>query len=95
VTCRSGRRNTIQIPGDRSLIRVGALIVAVALGAMPASHLHAQATPASAPADPPSKKVCVNAEVNGEVALSYDCLSRQLAPTPPAAADGSVGNVAE
>ncbi len=69
--------------------------MAVALGAMPASHLHAQATPASAPADPPSKKVCVNAEVNGEVALSYDCLSRQLAPTPPAAADGSAGNVAE
>jgi guanyl-specific ribonuclease Sa len=32
------------------------------------------------------KRVCVNAEMNGVQALSYDCLSQQLAPTPSAAA---------
>jgi guanyl-specific ribonuclease Sa len=34
------------------------------------------------------KRVCVNAEVNGVQALSYDCLSQQLAPTPAAASSG-------
>lgn len=34
------------------------------------------------------KRVCVNAEVNGVQALSYDCLSQQLAPTPGTAASG-------
>jgi hypothetical protein len=29
----------------------------------------------------PSKRVCVDAEVDGVRALSYDCLSQQLAPT--------------
>jgi hypothetical protein len=32
----------------------------------------------------PSKRVCVDAEVDGVRALSYDCLSQQLAPTPVA-----------
>jgi hypothetical protein len=34
------------------------------------------------------KRVCVNAEVNGVQALSYECLSQQLAPTPGTAASG-------
>lgn len=37
-----------------------------------------------------SKAVCVNAEVDGVRALSYECLSRQLAPTCcPASATAS------
>ncbi len=40
------------------------------------------------------KPVCVNAEINGVQALSYDCLSQQLAPTPTAA-HGSAQNAAE
>ena len=34
------------------------------------------------------KRLCVNAEMNGGPALSYDCLSQQLAPRPSAAASG-------
>jgi hypothetical protein len=47
-----------------------------------------------APAATPAKRVCVDAEVNGEVALSYDCLSQQLTPTPAAASSGA-SNAAE
>ncbi|WP_260858419.1 hypothetical protein [Paraburkholderia sp. BCC1885] len=36
----------------------------------------------------PSKQVCVDAEVDGERALSYDCLNQQLAPA--AVAGGAV-----
>src|SRR4051812_18936122 len=49
---------------------------------------------ARAAAPKSGKRVCVNAELNGAQALSYDCLSQQLAPTPTATA-GSVGNPAE
>jgi hypothetical protein len=47
---------------------------------------NASATHAAAPNN--GKRVCVNAEVNGVQALSYDCLSQQLAPAPSAAASG-------
>lgn len=46
----------------------------------------ASATQAAAPNN--GKRVCVNAEVNGVQALSYDCLSQQLAPAPSVAASG-------
>jgi guanyl-specific ribonuclease Sa len=49
---------------------------------------------ARAAAPKSGKRVCVNAELNGAQALSYDCLSQQLAPTPTETA-GSVGNPAE
>ncbi|MBJ9965294.1 hypothetical protein LGM43_05715 [Burkholderia seminalis] len=47
-----------------------------------AAGAHAQAGHAPAPASPGSsaKPVCVDAEVDGRRALSYDCLSRQLTP---------------
>lgn len=41
-----------------------------------------------------SKRVCVNAEVDGQRALSYDCLSQQLAPTMPVGGN-SATNAAE
>ncbi|VBB14347.1 hypothetical protein BSTAB16_4536 [Burkholderia stabilis] len=52
-----------------------------------AAGAHAQgsraAASAAAPARPGSaaKPVCVDAEVDGKRALSYDCLSQQLKPT--------------
>lgn len=47
------------------------------------SHAPPQASPGSA-----AKPVCVDAEVDGKRALSYDCLSQQLKPKaePPAGA---------
>ncbi|WP_230947923.1 hypothetical protein [Burkholderia territorii] len=36
-----------------------------------------------------TKPVCVDAEVDGKRALSYDCLSRQLKPTPDAQPGGA------
>jgi hypothetical protein len=54
---------------------------------VPADAAHgASSTQSAAPDD--GKRVCVNAEMNGVQALSYDCLSQQLAPTPSAAASG-------
>jgi hypothetical protein len=43
----------------------------------------------------PGKRVCVNAEIDGVRALSYDCLSQQLAPSPTIAEPGSPANPAE
>jgi hypothetical protein len=42
-----------------------------------------------------NKRVCVNAEIDGVRALSYDCLSQQLAPTPTIGETGSPANPAE
>jgi hypothetical protein len=42
-----------------------------------------------------NKRVCVNAEIDGVRALSYDCLSQQLAPAPTIAEPGSPANPAE
>src|ERR1700754_4945014 len=50
------------------------------------ANLGASGAQAAAPNN--GKRVCVNAEVNGVQALSYDCLSQQLAPPPSAAASG-------
>ncbi len=77
------------------MMRMGMLIAAALLAFLPAGHAWAQSAPAATSAGAPSKRVCVNAEVNGQVALSYDCLSQQLAPTPTASGQGSAGNVAE
>jgi hypothetical protein len=41
-----------------------------------------------------NKRVCVNAEIDGVRALSYDCLSQQLAPTPAVAEPGNPANPA-
>jgi hypothetical protein len=49
-------------------------------------NIGASSTQAAAPNN--GKRVCVNAEVNGVQALSYDCLSQQLAPAPSAPASG-------
>ena len=81
------------IDASRRLMRTRIVVAAVILVAG-SGGVRAQAAPASTP----PKKVCVNAEVNGQVALSYDCLSQQLAPTAPASAGvnvGNAGNVAE
>ncbi|MDN7590347.1 hypothetical protein [Burkholderia seminalis] len=56
-----------------------------------AAGAHAQAGHAPAPASPGSsaKPVCVDAEVDGRRALSYDCLSRQLTPRAESQAGAS------
>ncbi|HEY1611571.1 MAG TPA: hypothetical protein VGG24_20085 [Paraburkholderia sp.] len=71
-----------------------ALIVAAVL-AFTAGHAWAQADSSPASAAAPKKRVCVDVEVNGATALSYDCLSQQLAPTPsPADAASGASNAA-
>ncbi|AXF23124.1 hypothetical protein CUJ89_21945 [Burkholderia pyrrocinia] len=54
----------------------------LAAGAHAQGSRAAASAPAPAPASPGSaaKPVCVDAEVDGKRALSYDCLSRQLKP---------------
>jgi hypothetical protein len=47
-------------------------------------HADATGQPASA-----GKSVCVDAEVNGQRALSYDCLSTQLQPKPATSSGAS------
>jgi hypothetical protein len=76
----------------RAVVRLAVMLsipmsaAAWAQGAPADADHGASATQAAAPNN--GKHVCVNAEVNGERALSYDCLSQQLAPTPGAAASG-------
>ena|ERR1700754_1685700 len=80
-------------------LRWWATALAVAGLAMVVSEAWAQSAPsgaasgAQAAAPGNGKRVCVNAEMNGVQALSYDCLSQQLAPTPSAA--GNALNPAE
>ncbi|WP_233839107.1 hypothetical protein [Paraburkholderia sp. ZP32-5] len=63
---------------------------------IPASTSAAASAPEAASTGAPSKRVCVNVEVNGQTALSYDCLSQQLAPTTiPASGDADAGNIAK
>ena len=52
---------------------------------------HAQDRPPAAgnPAAAPTRPVCVDAEVDGRRALSYDCLSAQLKPSPTPEAGAS------
>ena len=72
-------------------MRLGlAAIAAVYL--LPGVLAVAQTPPHSSSAASASKRVCVDVEVGGEHALSYDCLSQQLTPTlpPDAAASQSV-----
>ena len=73
------------------------LVLGVVVWALP-GHCARAATdnPAASavPAQAPSQHVCVDAEVNGERALSYDCLTQRLAP-PPAAQDADASNAAE
>ena len=67
-------------PGARRM-RSWILVVAVWIGAaLPASAQRAVGPPEGAATAAPSKRVCVDAEVDGVRALSYDCLSQQLAP---------------
>lgn len=66
-------------------------LVVVAIGSVGSgAFAQEEAGAASATA---GKHVCVNAEVNGARALSYDCLSQQLQP-PPAASGASAANAA-
>ncbi|WP_246287319.1 hypothetical protein [Paraburkholderia sediminicola] len=60
------------------------VVMVVAACLLPAGLTFAQTPPASPSAGQASKRVCVDVEIDGERALSYDCLSRQLAPTVPA-----------
>ncbi|OMG71653.1 hypothetical protein [Burkholderia ubonensis] len=62
--------------------------------ALLAGAVHAQAgRPAAAGSQPGSaaKPVCVDVEVNGERALSYDCLSAQLKPKAGASQTAAEG----
>ncbi|HEY3598840.1 MAG TPA: hypothetical protein VGL08_15165 [Paraburkholderia sp.] len=78
----------------RATLLTGALF-AGAVWAQPAGSGATGTSGASGAAVPGGgKKVCVNAEINGVKALSYDCLSQQLAPTPTAT-PGSSENPAE
>jgi hypothetical protein len=63
------------------------VLAAMALG-MPESPVWGE-TAASSASGQPSKDVCVDAEVNGERALSYDCLNGRL--NPASAAQGASG----
>lgn len=78
---------------DRWLVHATVLLVAAVLAAVPAGQVRAQSVSIPASVGTSSRRVCVNAEVNGKVALSQDCLSQQLSPAP--AAPGSAGNTAE
>jgi hypothetical protein len=72
-----------------------AMVLAVVSGPVLAQEIPASA-PEAASTGAPSKRVCVNVEVNGQTALSYDCLSQQLAPTTvPASGDADAGNIAK
>jgi hypothetical protein len=68
---------------------------ASASASAPTESVTLPAIPVTAPAATPPKKACVDTAASGAPALSYDCLSQQLAPTPTTPADGSAGNVAE
>jgi len=78
----------------RHVLRIAATFsitsAAMMCGAAWAQSAPTDAAPGAAQAASPNngKRVCVNAEMNGVQALSYDCLSEQLAPTPTAAASG-------
>lgn len=58
----------------------GSAVQAQAGGADLSADAVAGAQDAESGAKPDSKSVCVDAEVDGARALSYNCLSRQLAP---------------
>jgi hypothetical protein len=61
----------------------------------PGASTDASASGAAAKTSETNKRVCVNAEIDGVRALSYDCLSQQLAPTPTIGEPGSPANPAE
>ncbi|CAB3755261.1 hypothetical protein [Paraburkholderia humisilvae] len=78
----------------RHVLRI-AVTLSIVGTAMMGDAAWAQSAPAGASAGAAQagspnngKRVCVNAEMNGVQALSYDCLSQQLAPTPTAASSG-------
>ncbi|RKP57832.1 hypothetical protein [Pararobbsia silviterrae] len=77
---------------------VRAPVDSAASGADPVSGAHVSTSDADSVADTEhgqgavpkaigSKRVCVSAEVNGEIALSYDCLTQRLAPVRAASGD--------
>ncbi|GAB7524650.1 hypothetical protein [Paraburkholderia sp. 2C] len=86
------RKRVVRLVVRLSIPVAGAVSMGAMVGAAWAQNAPADAgtdaasTQAAAPNN--GKRVCVNAEVNGVQALSYDCLSQQLAPTPSAAASG-------
>jgi hypothetical protein len=61
----------------------------------PGASANASASGAAAKTSEANKRVCVNAEIDGVRALSYDCLSQQLAPTPTIGEPGTPANPAE
>ncbi len=60
-----------------------------------AAGAHAQGGGAAAEPGSAGKPVCVDAEVDGKRALSYDCLSRQLKPASDAQPGGAPQTDAE
>jgi hypothetical protein len=76
------------------MIAIGAVLVAVSMQ-MPATapraqtHASTAVAPSATSAAAPKKSVCVDAQVQGERALSYDCLSDQLKPNPAPSAGAS------
>lgn len=62
------------------VLAAGLLLAAAVQTAAVQAQDAGRATAASGAAASGTKGVCVDAEVNGQRALSYDCLSRQLGP---------------
>lgn len=78
---------------NKTVLAIGT-VLAVALIQAPASAPHAQTGGAAASAAAAKKTVCVDAQVQGQRALSYDCLAAQLKPKT-AAPSGASQSAAE
>ncbi|RAS38953.1 hypothetical protein [Paraburkholderia bryophila] len=72
----------------RSIVVGLVALVSVSAGAVRAQGSAPRASDSGAPALA-AKPVCVDAEVDGQRALSYDCLSSQLKPKPTVQAGAS------
>lgn len=78
---------------SKTVLAIGTVLTALLLQA-PAGAPRAQTVGAPASAAASKKSVCVDAQVQGQRALSYDCLSEQLKPKP-AAPSGASQSAAE
>ena len=81
---------------SKTALAIVTMLAAVLLLA-PARAPHAQTGGSAASAAASKKSVCVDAQVQGQRALSYDCLSEQLKPTPaaPSGPSGASQSAAE
>ncbi|MGG1948142.1 hypothetical protein AB1286_25605 [Trinickia sp. NRRL B-1857] len=78
---------------SKTVLAIGTALAAVLLQA-PAGAPRAQTGGAAASAPAGKKSVCVDAQVQGQRALSYDCLAEQLKPKP-AVSSGASQSAAE